>query len=99
MLIATLLSYVNDCEKPSRKCKCSPRLRLRDRSNTMTGRLMPFHCETGDLVLAKADAYKGKRKVKDWWEKETCEVEHQVAEGVPSYLMKDQQMGCSQVLH
>ena len=25
---------------------------------------------TGDLVLAKASAYKGKRKVKDQWEKE-----------------------------
>ena len=25
--------------------------------------------ETGDLVLAKADAYRGKRQVKDWWEK------------------------------
>ena len=24
--------------------------------------------EPGDLVLAKADAYKGNRKVKDWWE-------------------------------
>ena len=41
--IATLLSYVNDCKKPSRKHKCSPHLRLRDRSDTITGRLMPFH--------------------------------------------------------
>ena len=32
--------------------------------------------ETGDLVLAKADAYRGKKKVKDWWEKELYEVEH-----------------------
>ena len=37
--------------------------------------------EPGDLVLAKADTFKGKRKVKDWWE---C----QVAEGIPSCLMK-----------
>ena len=43
MLIASLLSYVNDCEKPSKKCKCSPHLRLRDKSNTMRGRLMAFH--------------------------------------------------------
>ena len=27
--------------------------------------------EPGDLVLAKADAYKGKRKVKDQWEDES----------------------------
>ena len=51
--------------------------------------------ETGDLVLAKADAYKGKRKVKDWWEEKLYEVEHQVAEGFPSYLMKNQWTGCS----
>ena len=51
--------------------------------------------EPGDLVLAKADAYKGKRKVKDWWKEEPYEVEHQVAEGIPSYLMKNWHMGCS----
>ena len=44
--------------------------------------------ETADLVLAKADSYKGKRKVKDWWEEETYEVEHQFAEGVPSHLIR-----------
>ena len=48
--------------------------------------------ETGDLVLAKADAYREERKVKDWLEEEPYEVEHQVAEGVPSYLVKNQQM-------
>ena len=32
--------------------------------------------ETGDLVLAKANAYEGKRKVKDWWEVEPYEVKH-----------------------
>ena len=50
--------------------------------------------EPGNLVMAKADVYKGKRKVKDWWEEELYKVEHQVAEGVPSYLMKNQQTGC-----
>ena len=38
-----LSSYVNNCNKPSRKHKHSPHLRLRDRSDTMTGGLMPFH--------------------------------------------------------
>ena len=55
--------------------------------------------ETGDLVLAKSDVYKGKRKVKDLWEEEPYEVECQVADGVPSYLMKNQWTGCFQVLH
>ena len=54
--------------------------------------------EPGDLVLAKAVAYGG-RKLKDWWEEKPYEVECQVAEGIPSYLMKNQWTGCSQVLH
>ena len=55
--------------------------------------------EPGDLVLAKADTYRGRRKVKDWWEEEPYEVECQVAEGIPSSLMKNQWTGCSWVLH
>ena len=55
--------------------------------------------KTGDFILAKADAYKGKRKVKDWWKEEPYEVECQVTDGVPSYLMKNQCTGQSQVLH
>ena len=51
--------------------------------------------EPGNLVLAKANAYKGRRKVKEWWEKEPYELEHRTAEGVPSYLVKKQQTGCS----
>ena len=54
-----------------------------------------FSLEPGNLVLAKANAYKGKRKVKDQWEEEMYEVECWVAEGVPSYVMKNQQTGCS----
>ena len=51
-------------------------------------KVMAVSLEPEDLVWAKADAYKWKRKVKDWWEEESYEVEHQVAEGVPSYLTK-----------
>ena len=51
--------------------------------------------ESGDLVLAKADTYRGRRKVKDQLEEEPYEGESQVAEGIPSYLMKNQQTGCS----
>ena len=36
--------------------------------------------EPGNLVLAKADAYKGRRKVKDQWEEEPYEVECRIAE-------------------
>ena len=32
--------------------------------------------DPGDLVLAKAAAYRVRRKVKDWWEEEPYKVEH-----------------------
>ena len=44
----------------------------------------------GDLVLVKADAFKGKRKIKDRWEEETWEVVHQIARDVPSYEVTNQ---------
>ena len=46
----------------------------------------------------KADAWKGKRKIKDRWEEETWEVVHQIAADVPSYKVTNQ-CGWSQVLH
>ena len=44
----------------------------------------------GDLVLVKADAFMGKRKIRDRWEEETCEVVHQFVTDVPSYKVTDQ---------
>ena len=44
-----------------------------------------------DLVLVKADAFKGKRKIKGRWEEETWEVVHQIVTDVPSYKMTNQQ--------
>ena len=38
----------------------------------------------GILVLVKADVFKGKRKIRDRWEDEACEVVHQIATDVPS---------------
>ena len=58
-----------------------------------------FSLEPADLVLAKADTFTGRRKVKDQWEEEPYKVECQVAEGIPSYLMKNQWTGFSWVLH
>ena len=52
----------------------------------------------GDLVLVKADAWKGKRKIKDRWEEETWEVVHQIAADVPSYKVMNQ-CGWSWALH
>ena len=44
----------------------------------------------GNLVLVKANAFKGKRKIKDRWEEEACEVVHQIVTDVPSYEVTDQ---------
>ena len=43
MLTATLLTYVSNCAKPSKKHKCSPHLKLEGRGNTMIVKLVPFH--------------------------------------------------------
>ena len=44
----------------------------------------------GNLVLGKADTFKGKRKIKDRWEDETCEVVHQIITDIPSCEVTDQ---------
>ena len=44
----------------------------------------------GDLILVKADAWKGKRKIKDRWDEETWEVSRQIAADMPSYEVTNQ---------
>ena len=44
----------------------------------------------GNLVLVKAHAFKGKRKIKDRWEDKTYEVVHHTVTDVPSYEVIDQ---------
>ena len=52
----------------------------------------------GDLVLVKADAFKGRRKIMDRWEEDTWEVVHQTMTDIPSYAVMNQNSK-SQVLH
>ena len=52
----------------------------------------------GDLVLVKADAFKGKRKIKNRWEDKPHEMVHQIATGIPSYKVMDN-CGQSCILH
>ena len=52
----------------------------------------------GNLVLVKADAWKGKRKIKDRWDEETWEVSRQIVADIPSYKVTNQH-GWSRVLH
>ena len=44
----------------------------------------------GDLVLVKADAWKGKRKIKERLEEETWEVTCQITADIPSYEVMNQ---------
>ena len=62
MLTTTLLSYVNGCGKPSRKHKCSPHQRLRDRSGTMIEKLMPFHWNQATWSWLKLMPTRGRGK-------------------------------------
>ena len=57
-----------------------------------------MNLKPGDLVLVKADAWKGKRKIKDKWDEETWEVSQQIVADVPSYKVMNQHRW-SQVLH
>ena len=49
-----------------------------------------MNLKPGDLVLVKADAFKGKRKIKDRWEEETWEVVCQITIDIPSYEVTNQ---------
>ena len=49
-----------------------------------------MNLKPGDLVLVKANVFKGKRKIRDRLEEETCEVVCQIATDVPSYEVMDQ---------
>ena len=57
-----------------------------------------MNLKPGNLILVKADAWKGKRKIKDWWDEETWEVSWQIVADVPSYEVMNQ-CRWSQVLH
>ena len=52
----------------------------------------------GNLILVKADAFKGKMKIKDRWEEDIWEVVHQIMTDIPSYEVTDQH-GRSCILH
>ena len=44
----------------------------------------------GNLILVKADAFQGKRKIMDRWDDKPHEAVHQIMTDVPSYEVKDQ---------
>ena len=99
VLAATLLTYVSNCTKHFKEVQVQSTIEAERQMQYYDHKANAIPLEPGDLVLAKANAYRGQRKVKDQWEEEPYEVECRTVEGFPSYLMKIQQTGCSQVLH
>ena len=53
-------------------------------------RIGAMDLKPGNLVLVKADAFNGKRKITYRWEDEACEVVHQIATDAPSCKVMDQ---------
>ena len=49
-----------------------------------------MNLKPGDLVLVKADAWKGKRKIKDRCDEEIWEVSQQITADVASYKVMNQ---------
>ena len=47
-------------------------------------KICAVNLKPGNLVLVKADVWKGKRKIKDRWEEETWEVVHKITTDIPS---------------
>ena len=54
------------------------------------GMIGAMNLKPGNLVLVKADAFKGKRNIKDRWEEDTWEVVHQITTDDHSYKVTDQ---------
>ena len=65
-------------------CEAKKQNRYYDRT-TSTVQLVP-----GDVVLMKSKVYQGKQKVKDQWSETEYVVVCQVADGVPTYEVKDE---------
>ena len=55
--------------------------------------------DTGDLVLVKQAAWKGRHKIQDRWEEEEYQVVDQPTPGVPVYVVKSIAGGRPRVLH
>ena len=49
-----------------------------------------MNLKPGNLVLVKTNAFKGKRKLRDRWEEERCEVVLQIMTDILSYKVTDQ---------
>ena len=70
MLITMLPSYVNDCGKPFKEAQMQSTSEAERQKHYYNRKANTISLEPGDLVLAKANAYRVRREVKDQWEEE-----------------------------
>ena len=92
------LLSVTDWGTLSVKLRPSQQQKPNERNGTMTKKIGAMDLKPGNLVLVKADAFQGKRKIKDRWEDKPHMVVCQTATDIPSYEVKDQ-FGQSHILH
>ena len=57
------------------------------------------HLMPGNVVLTKADTFQGKRRIEYQWNKVKYEIVCQVANGLPSYELKDVSVNVKMVYH
>ena len=81
MLTTLLLSYVNAVFKEAQVQSTSEAERQEWHYDRKANAIS---LELGDLILAKGNTYRGRKKVRDQREEELYEVECQVAEDIPS---------------
>ena len=73
--------------------KPSLQQKLKDRSSIMTRKIDTIGFKPGNLVLVKADAFQGKRKIMDRWEDMPHEVVHQIAWQMSPHMKWKTSMG------
>ena len=86
----TLLLSVTDWGPSSEKCKAQSMAEAQRQKWYNNQKIGTMDLKPGDLVLVKADAFQGKRKIKDRWEDKHHEVVHQIVTDILSYEVTDQ---------
>ena len=83
---------------PSGKLRPSQQAEAQQQKWYYDQKIGTVNLKPGDLVLVKADAFKGRRKTKDRWEDEHHEVVCPITMDIPSYEVTNQ-CGQSRILH
>ena len=99
MLITMLLTYMSNCIKPSRRCKCSPHLRLKGRGDSRIIKLMPFHWSQGTWSWPKLMPTKGGERWKTTGRRNCMKWNAELLRVSLPTSWKTSGTGCSGFLH